>query len=140
MRITYVVVAAFLGLFISAHVAAAKEVAVGGTHSESQVKKDCGNAGGDFSSYGGIYGCSTNCHGGAGSDCAVSCSKGKCTGQVPGMIASKNRLSNFLVYGKVGPAIQSQPNLLDNKLDNITQSPSATGAPSPAGVPSAHSR
>jgi hypothetical protein len=53
--------------------------------SVEEMKGACAKAGGRFSQDQGGYGCSTNCLGGAGSDCIVTCkADGKCVAQVIG--------------------------------------------------------
>ena len=62
----------------------AKQVAMH-NHTSDEIQKACTNAGGEFTQDPGGYGCSTNCHGGHGSQCVVGCkSDHTCTGQVPG--------------------------------------------------------
>jgi hypothetical protein len=53
--------------------------------SVDEMKGACEKAGGRFSQDPGGYGCSTNCTGGIGSDCIVTCKPdGKCIAQVIG--------------------------------------------------------
>lgn len=61
----------------------AREITLHATAEE--LKNVCDEAGGKFSrDSGGMYGCGTDCHGGPGTDCTVSCTKDQiCTGQLP---------------------------------------------------------
>jgi hypothetical protein len=53
--------------------------------SGEEMKAACEKAGGRFSQDPSGYGCATNCKGGAGSDCIVTCKADKgCTAQVIG--------------------------------------------------------
>ena len=64
-------------------------------HSTDEVKKVCEQAGGKFSQDARIYGCGSDCHGAAGTDCVVSCTTAdqNCTGQVIGARRPKDLLS-----------------------------------------------
>lgn len=54
-------------------------------HTPEDVKAVCAKAGGSFSESAGSYGCGTDCHGGAGTDCTVFCKADQnCFGQVIG--------------------------------------------------------
>jgi len=56
-----------------------------GKFSADQVKAACAKAGGSFSQDANRYGCGTDCHGGAGTDCLVDCKTGqRCVAQVIG--------------------------------------------------------
>jgi hypothetical protein len=53
--------------------------------SVAELQSACEKAGGRFSQDKGGYGCATNCKGGAGSDCIVTCkADSKCVAQVIG--------------------------------------------------------
>ncbi len=53
--------------------------------SVEELKGACEKAGGSFSQDKGGYGCATNCNGGVGSDCIVTCKADKgCVAQVIG--------------------------------------------------------
>ena len=54
-------------------------------HTPEDVKAVCAKAGGSFSESAGSYGCGTDCKGGKGTDCLVTCAPDKpCTAQVIG--------------------------------------------------------
>jgi hypothetical protein len=54
-------------------------------HAADEIKTVCAKAGGSFSQGAGVYACGTNCHGGPGTDCIVSCTADQtCTAQVIG--------------------------------------------------------
>ncbi len=54
-------------------------------HSVEEIKSICDKAGGKFSQDARIYGCGTDCHGGPGTDCIVSCKTDQsCVAQVIG--------------------------------------------------------
>jgi hypothetical protein len=54
-------------------------------YSMDELKSACEKAGGKFSQGGGLYGCGTDCHGGPGTACIVTCGEGKrCTAQLMG--------------------------------------------------------
>jgi len=54
-------------------------------YTADQVKSACTKAGGSFSQYAEGYGCGTDCHGKAGTDCTVDCKTGqRCFAQVIG--------------------------------------------------------
>ena len=64
--------------------AMAKDITLKKTGAE-ELKSVCDKAGGKFSPGAKFYGCGTDCHGGPGTDCIVSCAPdGKCTAQVIG--------------------------------------------------------
>jgi len=91
-KISTVVVAAVFSVFLLTHPASAsKHVTIHGTHDYDEIKDKCDKAGGDFTpGDNNSYSCTTNCHGGSGDDCGVSCNhEGKCGGWVPGRIAPK---------------------------------------------------
>jgi len=49
------------------------------------LKSACDKAGGKFSQSAALYGCGTDCHGHAGTDCTVACAAdARCTAQVVG--------------------------------------------------------
>jgi hypothetical protein len=53
--------------------------------SADELKAICGTVGGKFSQDPNHYGCGTDCHGGPGTDCIVSCAPdGKCVAQAIG--------------------------------------------------------
>ncbi len=59
--------------------------------SAEEMKAACDKAGGRFSQDPSGYGCATNCKGGAGSDCIVTCKTGKsCIAQVIGARRPQN--------------------------------------------------
>ena len=45
-------------------------------YSMDEMKTACTKAGGKFSQGGGLYGCGTDCHGGPGTACIVTCKEG----------------------------------------------------------------
>ncbi|HZL30546.1 MAG TPA: hypothetical protein VFC54_05725 [Pseudolabrys sp.] len=54
-------------------------------HSADELKGACAKVGGRFSQGKERYGCGTDCHGGPGTDCIVSCDAGEnCEAQVIG--------------------------------------------------------
>ena len=54
-------------------------------HTAEEVKAVCDKVGGKFSQDAGVYGCGTNCNGGPGTDCIVSCKTDQpCFAQVIG--------------------------------------------------------
>ncbi len=54
-------------------------------HSAEEIKTICDKVGGKFSQDAGGYGCGTNCNGGPGTDCIVSCkTEQQCYAQVIG--------------------------------------------------------
>jgi hypothetical protein len=59
----------------------ARVVHLSGTHGKDELKAACGS---HYNEDPSGYGCSTNCHGGAGKQGTVGCTNnGKCTGEVP---------------------------------------------------------
>ncbi len=72
--------------------ALARDVTLKKTSAE-ELKSACDKAGGKFSPGDKRYGCGTNCQGGPGTDCIVSCAPdGKCTAQVIGARRPKSVL------------------------------------------------
>jgi len=62
----------------------ARDVSIG-KHGAEEVKSVCEKAGGKFSQDTTGHYCGTNCHGGPGTDCVVSCQTGQtCIAQVIG--------------------------------------------------------
>jgi len=62
----------------------AKDITLHKTSAE-ELKSTCDKVGGSFSQGPKRYGCGTNCHGGPGTDCIVSCAPDhKCVAQVIG--------------------------------------------------------
>ncbi len=54
-------------------------------HSAAEIKTVCDKVGGKFSQDANGYDCGTNCHGGPGTDCIVSCKTAeRCVAQVIG--------------------------------------------------------
>ena len=85
-------------------VAHADKVTIGGTHSSDEIKKTCGNAGGDYWEVGSSYGCVNECKNSSGGlgVCGVSCTSGKCTGTVPDQaISGGQRAMQNLLKGKI---------------------------------------
>jgi len=63
-------------------------------YTADEIKSACSKAGGSFSQDAGGYGCGTDCHGGPGTDCLVSCKNGQaCVAQVIGRRKPTNLLS-----------------------------------------------
>ncbi len=92
MRITILPVI-LLGVLAISAPALANEVSLH-KHSADELKSVCEKAGGKFSQDARAYGCGTDCHGGPGTDCVVSCTADQnCTGQVIGSRRPKNLLS-----------------------------------------------
>ena len=73
-----------IGVLGLAGAAAARDVHTQ-KYSMDELKSACDKAGGKFSQGEGLYGCGTDCHGGPGTDCIVTCQEGKrCIAQLMG--------------------------------------------------------
>ena len=82
-----------IGVLWSAGLASANEVSIH-KYTADEIKSACGKAGGSFSQDAAGYGCGTNCHGGPGTDCLVSCKNGQaCVAQVIGRRRPTNLLT-----------------------------------------------
>ena len=95
MRSLSVALTLIAAIGLSASSSLAKEITLHATAEELKIV--CDEAGGSFSQDpGGMYGCGTDCHGGPGTDCTVSCTKDHtCTGQVSGRGDPTNLLNTL---------------------------------------------
>jgi hypothetical protein len=73
-----------IGTFAVSNSALANEVSMH-KHTAEEIKTVCDKVGGKFSQDAAGYDCGTNCHGGSGTDCIVSCKTDQpCFAQVIG--------------------------------------------------------
>lgn len=103
-------------------VAHAEKIDISGTHSSGDIKKTCGEAGGDFWEVGGSYGCVNECKkpdGGLGL-CGVSCTSGKCTGTVPDRKVPGSEIRGLL-KGQVAADINRQRDDANQKPMPLTR-------------------
>ena len=91
VALAFILIGVF-GLNISSY---ARDLSVG-KHTAEEVKSVCEKVGGKFSQDATGHYCSTDCHGGPGTDCVVGCKTGQpCVAQVIGSRRPAN-LSNAL--------------------------------------------
>ena len=114
----------------------AKEVKLGGLHSQGQVRAACNAVGGTSWSTSGRYGCMNDSKG-----TSVTCTPGgECTGTVPGRVDPGSLTIRGVMTGLAKPSKEGgmpTGGLLDAPGGFTAQGPAATGAPLAPRAPAA---